>query len=42
MLLIGISGGIDSGLVATLATLALDRRNVIGLIMPGPYSSQES
>lgn len=40
--ILGISGGIDSGLVATLATLALDRRNVVGLIMPGPYSSQES
>ncbi|MEO0097373.1 MAG: NAD+ synthase [candidate division WOR-3 bacterium] len=40
--ILGISGGIDSSLVAILATLALDKRNVIGLIMPGPYSSQES
>lgn len=40
--ILGISGGIDSSLVATLATLALGKKNVVGLIMPGPYSSKES
>ncbi len=39
---LGISGGIDSSVVAVLATLALGKENVIGLIMPGPHSSKES
>jgi NAD+ synthase (glutamine-hydrolysing) len=39
---IGLSGGIDSALVAALAVDALGRENVIGLFMPSRYSSQES
>jgi NAD+ synthase (glutamine-hydrolysing) len=40
--LIGLSGGIDSALVATLAVDALGRENVSGLYMPSQYSSKES
>uniref|UniRef100_A0A7V5XZQ6 Glutamine-dependent NAD(+) synthetase n=1 Tax=candidate division WOR-3 bacterium TaxID=2052148 RepID=A0A7V5XZQ6_UNCW3 len=40
--ILGISGGIDSSLVAVLATCALGKENVVGVIMPGPYSSKES
>ena len=39
---IGISGGIDSALVATLAADALGPESVIGVSLPGPYSSQHS
>lgn len=39
---IGLSGGIDSALVATIATDALGRENVVGVSMPGPYSSEGS
>ncbi len=39
---IGLSGGIDSALVATLATDALGPENVTGVSMPGPYSSDGS
>ncbi|TBR14866.1 NAD+ synthase [bacterium] len=39
---IGISGGIDSALVATLAADALGVDNVTGVFMPSRYSSQES
>jgi NAD+ synthase (glutamine-hydrolysing) len=39
---IGLSGGIDSSLVATLATDALGKNNVIGVFMPSRYSSQAS
>ncbi len=39
---IGLSGGIDSALVATLAVDALGKDNVIGVFMPSRYSSQES
>lgn len=39
---LGLSGGIDSALVATLAVDALGRENVYGLALPGPYSSQGS
>lgn len=39
---IGISGGIDSALVACLATEALGKDNVLGLYMPSRYSSSES
>ena len=39
---IGISGGIDSAVVATLAAKALGAENVLGLLMPGPYSSSGS
>ncbi|MFQ5866526.1 MAG: NAD+ synthase [bacterium] len=39
---IGLSGGIDSSVVATLAVDALGKENVIGVFMPSRYSSQES
>ncbi len=39
---IGLSGGIDSSLVATLAADALGPDNVIGVRMPSPYSSEGS
>ena len=39
---VGLSGGIDSALVATIATDALGRENVTGVSMPGPYSSAGS
>ncbi|MFW5828884.1 MAG: NAD+ synthase, partial [Planctomycetota bacterium] len=39
---LGLSGGIDSALVATLAVDALGADRVHGLLMPGPYSSQGS
>jgi len=40
--LVGLSGGIDSSLVATLAADALSPQNVLGVGMPGPYSSPGS
>lgn len=39
---IGLSGGIDSSLVAAIATAALGRENVLGVLMPSPYSSDHS
>ena len=39
---LGLSGGIDSALVAALAADALGPDKVIGLLMPGPYSSPGS
>lgn len=39
---LGLSGGIDSALVATLAADALGPDAVTGLLMPGPYSSPGS
>ncbi|MEZ5366421.1 MAG: NAD+ synthase [Bryobacterales bacterium] len=39
---LGLSGGIDSSLVAALAVDALGAENVTGLGMPGPYSSEGS
>ncbi|MGA8035059.1 MAG: NAD+ synthase [Candidatus Acidiferrales bacterium] len=39
---IGLSGGVDSALVAAIATEALGRESVLGVAMPGPYSSQGS
>jgi NAD+ synthase (glutamine-hydrolysing) len=39
---LGLSGGIDSALTACIAVDALGRENVIGVAMPGPYSSQGS
>jgi NAD+ synthetase len=39
---VGLSGGIDSSLVAALAVKALGRENVLGVGMPGPYSSPGS
>ena len=40
--LVGLSGGIDSSLVATIAADALGPENVLGVGMPGPYSSSGS
>lgn len=40
--IIGLSGGIDSALTASIATDALGPENVIGVGMPGPYSSRGS
>ncbi len=39
---LGLSGGIDSAVVAALAVAALGRENVHGLLMPSAYSSQHS
>jgi NAD+ synthase (glutamine-hydrolysing) len=38
--LVGLSGGIDSALVAAIAKDALGAENVIGVGMPSPYSSR--
>jgi NAD+ synthetase len=40
--IVGLSGGIDSALVAVIATEALGAENVIGIGMPSPYSSSGS
>lgn len=40
--IIGLSGGIDSSLVAALAVDALGRENVTGVFMPSRYSSSHS
>ncbi len=39
---LGLSGGIDSAVVAARAAEALGPENVLGLIMPSPYSSRHS
>jgi NAD+ synthase (glutamine-hydrolysing) len=39
---IGLSGGIDSALVAAIATEAIGKENVLGVLMPSPYSSDHS
>jgi len=40
--IIGLSGGIDSALTACIASDAVGPENVIGVGMPGPYSSSGS
>jgi NAD+ synthase (glutamine-hydrolysing) len=40
--IIGLSGGIDSALTASIAVDALGSENVVGIGMPGPYSSPGS
>jgi NAD+ synthase (glutamine-hydrolysing) len=40
--LIGLSGGIDSSLVAAIAVEALGSENVIGVIMPSQFTSESS
>jgi NAD+ synthetase len=40
--LVGLSGGIDSALVAAIARDALGAENVLGIGMPSPYSSAGS
>ena len=39
---IGLSGGVDSALVAAIAVAAVGPANVLGVRMPGPYSSPGS
>jgi NAD+ synthetase len=39
---LGLSGGVDSALTAALAVEAMGRDGVIGVAMPGPYSSAGS
>lgn len=39
---LGLSGGIDSAIVAAIATAALGNENVLGVLMPSPYSSEHS
>jgi NAD+ synthase (glutamine-hydrolysing) len=39
---LGLSGGIDSAVVAVIAAEALGAENVVGVSMPSPYSSQGS
>jgi NAD+ synthetase len=39
---LGLSGGIDSAVVAVIAVAALGAENVIGVSMPSPYSSRGS
>lgn len=40
--LVGLSGGIDSSLVAVIAQRALGPENVMGISMPSPYTSDMS
>ncbi|CAM2061158.1 Glutamine-dependent NAD(+) synthetase [Desulfovibrionales bacterium] len=40
--LLGLSGGIDSSLTAAIAAAALGPDQVLGVLMPSPYSSQGS
>ncbi len=39
---VGLSGGIDSAVTAHLAALALGPDRVLGVLMPGPFSSRHS
>ncbi|MGH8094754.1 MAG: NAD+ synthase [Chthoniobacterales bacterium] len=39
---LGLSGGIDSAVVAALAVESLGKDSVVGVSMPGPYSSRGS
>lgn len=40
--ILGLSGGIDSALTAGLATIALGKENVLGVLMPSMFSSKGS
>src|SRR5580704_17561634 len=40
--IIGLSGGIDSSITAAIAVDAVGKENVLGVGMPGPYSSEHS
>jgi NAD+ synthetase len=40
--IVGLSGGVDSAVVASIAVEALGPSNVLGVSMPGPYSSEGS
>lgn len=39
---IGLSGGVDSAVVSAIAATALGPQNVLGILMPSPYSSDHS
>ena len=39
---VGLSGGVDSAVTAWLAVEALGRERVLGVAMPGPFSSEHS
>jgi NAD+ synthase (glutamine-hydrolysing) len=39
---LGLSGGVDSALVATIAAAAIGPEKVFGVLMPSPYSSDHS
>ncbi len=39
---VGLSGGIDSSLVAWIAKEALGKENILGISMPSPYTSEVS
>ena len=41
-IVLGLSGGIDSALVATIAAAAVSPQNVLAVLMPSPYSSDHS
>ena len=40
--IVGLSGGVDSAVVASIAVEALGAANVLGVSLPGPYSSEGS
>ena len=42
VVLVGLSGGIDSAVVASIAPQTRSAQNVPGVSMPGPYSSEGS
>lgn len=41
-IVLGLSGGIDSSLIAAIASEAVGKENVLGILMPSPYSSDHS
>lgn len=41
-MLIGLSGGIDSAVTCAIAATAMGAENVLGVAMPGPYSSDHA
>ncbi|MGF1493741.1 MAG: NAD+ synthase [Microcoleaceae cyanobacterium] len=40
--ILGLSGGVDSAFVAAIAAAAVGAENVLGILMPSPYSSDHS
>jgi NAD+ synthetase len=41
-ILLGLSGGVDSSLTAAVAARAMGPDNVLGVLMPSPYTSEQS
>jgi NAD+ synthase (glutamine-hydrolysing) len=39
---VGLSGGVDSAVTCCMAEAALGRENVLGVLMPSPYTSRDS